>query len=151
MVDRRSRVVAYCSVATKVALHVQPLPPLVCHVPSRMTAAVLYGSEDLRVEQIDVPALAVDVQSFNGIREFYLDRFEKWPGPALKSFTRVTIVDNAIYVEGEFDVKAAGDDLHSLNIAGKSVKSPCMILLECREGLLVGEIVYMDSGALTVS
>src|SRR5579871_1640420 len=30
------------------------------HVPSRMTAAVLYGSEDLRVEQIDVPALAVD-------------------------------------------------------------------------------------------
>src|ERR1700752_634863 len=29
-------------------------------VPSRMTAAVLYGSEDLRIEQIDVPALAVD-------------------------------------------------------------------------------------------
>src|ERR1700757_2842015 len=29
-------------------------------VPSRMTAAVLYGSEDLRIEQIDVPALAAD-------------------------------------------------------------------------------------------
>ena len=29
-------------------------------VPSKMTAAVLYGSEDLRIEQIDVPALAVD-------------------------------------------------------------------------------------------
>src|SRR5262250_2181804 len=29
-------------------------------VPSRMTAAVLYGSEDLRIEQIDVPALAPD-------------------------------------------------------------------------------------------
>ena len=29
-------------------------------VPSKMTAAVLYGSEDLRVEQIDVPAIAVD-------------------------------------------------------------------------------------------
>src|ERR1700737_4440090 len=29
-------------------------------VPSRMTAAVLYGSEDLRIEKIDVPALAVD-------------------------------------------------------------------------------------------
>src|SRR5580692_13047181 len=29
-------------------------------VPSRMTAAVLYGSEDLRIEQIDVPHLAVD-------------------------------------------------------------------------------------------
>src|ERR1700694_5219856 len=29
-------------------------------VPARMNAAVLYGSEDLRVEQIDVPPLAVD-------------------------------------------------------------------------------------------
>ena len=29
-------------------------------MPSKMTAAVLYGSEDLRVEQIDVPAIAVD-------------------------------------------------------------------------------------------
>ena len=29
-------------------------------VPSKMTAAVLYGSEDLRIEQIDVPTLGVD-------------------------------------------------------------------------------------------
>ena len=29
-------------------------------VPSRMTAAVLYGIEDLRIEQIDVPVLAAD-------------------------------------------------------------------------------------------
>src|ERR1700733_4999210 len=29
-------------------------------VPTRMNAAVLYGSEDLRIEQIDVPALAAD-------------------------------------------------------------------------------------------
>ena len=29
-------------------------------VPSKMTAAVLYGSEDLRIEEIDVPSLAVD-------------------------------------------------------------------------------------------
>src|SRR5215472_12234042 len=29
-------------------------------VPSRMTAAVLYGSEDLRIEQIEVPPLAAD-------------------------------------------------------------------------------------------
>lgn len=98
-----------------------------------------------------IPALGVNVSGHDGIREFYLDRFEKWPGPALKSFTRVSVVDNCIYVEGEFDVEAAGDDLESLNISGKSVKSPCMIALECRDGLLVGEIVYMDSGALKVS
>lgn len=29
-------------------------------VPAKMTAAVLYGSEDLRIEKIDVPALALD-------------------------------------------------------------------------------------------
>ena len=29
-------------------------------VPSKMTAAVLYGSEDLRIEKIDVPSLAAD-------------------------------------------------------------------------------------------
>src|SRR5262244_4516585 len=29
-------------------------------LPSKMTAAVLYGSEDLRIEEIDVPALAAD-------------------------------------------------------------------------------------------
>lgn len=29
-------------------------------VPARMTAAVLYGSEDLRIEQIDVPSLGAD-------------------------------------------------------------------------------------------
>jgi L-iditol 2-dehydrogenase len=29
-------------------------------VPAQMTAAVLYGSEDLRVEQVDVPSLAAD-------------------------------------------------------------------------------------------
>jgi L-iditol 2-dehydrogenase len=29
-------------------------------VPSQMTAAVLYGSEDLRIEQVDVPSLAAD-------------------------------------------------------------------------------------------
>ena len=29
-------------------------------VPSKMTAAVLYGSEDLRIEQVDVPSLAAD-------------------------------------------------------------------------------------------
>jgi len=29
-------------------------------VPSKMTAAVLYGSEDLRIEKIDVPSFAAD-------------------------------------------------------------------------------------------
>src|SRR4249920_4012367 len=29
-------------------------------LPQKMTAAVLYGSEDLRIEEIDVPSLAAD-------------------------------------------------------------------------------------------
>ncbi len=36
------------------------LVPAKIVVPSKMTAAVLYGSEDLRIEKIEVPALAAD-------------------------------------------------------------------------------------------
>src|SRR6201981_1234582 len=38
----------------------ESIAPAKILVPSKMTAAVLYGSEDLRVEKIDVPAIAVD-------------------------------------------------------------------------------------------
>ncbi len=44
---------------TEIGLEEGPVPERIL-VPTKMTAAVLYGSEDLRVEQIDVPALAVD-------------------------------------------------------------------------------------------
>lgn len=44
---------------TEVGLE-ENLGPVRIVVPSKMTAAVLYGSEDLRVEKIDVPALAPD-------------------------------------------------------------------------------------------
>ena len=38
----------------------EALSPVRELVPSKMTAAVLYGSEDLRIEKIEVPALSVD-------------------------------------------------------------------------------------------
>src|SRR5579863_3912740 len=39
----------------------EPMPAVArAIVPSQMTAAVLYGSEDLRIEQVDVPSLAAD-------------------------------------------------------------------------------------------
>src|SRR5499433_4282084 len=44
---------------TEIGLEENVVPARIV-VPSKMTAAVLYGSEDLRVEQIDVPAIAVD-------------------------------------------------------------------------------------------
>jgi len=44
---------------TEVGLE-EALVPEKILVPTKMTAAVLYGSEDLRIEHIDVPALAVD-------------------------------------------------------------------------------------------
>src|ERR1700719_3483922 len=43
----------------EISAAVKPAAPWMA-VPTRMNAAVLYGSEDLRVEQIDVPALAAD-------------------------------------------------------------------------------------------
>src|ERR1700756_3352897 len=44
---------------TELGLEEAPLQETVV-VPSKMIAAGLYGSEDLRIEQIDVPAVAVD-------------------------------------------------------------------------------------------
>ena len=97
-----------------------------------------------------IPALGVDVHGHDGIRDFYLGRFASWPGPALKSFDRVSITDQCIYVEGKFDVKSTSDHLAGLALAAQELSTPCMIVLECRDGLLLGEIVYMDSGAFSV-
>jgi hypothetical protein len=94
-----------------------------------------------------IPALGVDIDSFEGIREFYLGRFKTWPGPALRYFNRCTLTDECIYVEGMFQIQGSGD-LAGLNIAGPSISTPCIIVLDCRDGLLVGEIVYMDGSAL---
>jgi L-iditol 2-dehydrogenase len=44
---------------TEIGLEENPSPMRIL-VPSKMTAAVLYGSEDLRIEQIEVPTLAMD-------------------------------------------------------------------------------------------
>ncbi|HYA63682.1 MAG TPA: alcohol dehydrogenase catalytic domain-containing protein, partial [Candidatus Sulfotelmatobacter sp.] len=44
---------------TEIGLEETLTPPKVT-VPSKMTAAVLYGSEDLRVERIEVPTIAAD-------------------------------------------------------------------------------------------
>jgi hypothetical protein len=98
-----------------------------------------------------IPAMGVDVRGKDGVREFYLGRFASWPGPALPSFDRVTVTDNCIYVEGTFEIESTGDGFEGLNMAGKTLSVPCMIALECRDRLLVGEIVYMDSGAFKVA
>lgn len=97
-----------------------------------------------------IPALGVDIHSFEGIRDFYLGRFETWPGPALKSFSRVSVTDQFIYVEGKFEVQSSGE-FSGFNVKAKAISSPCIIVLEFRDGLLFGELVYMDSGALKVS
>jgi hypothetical protein len=94
-----------------------------------------------------IPALGVDIDSFEGIREFYLRRFETWPGPALPHFDRCTVTDECIYVEGTFQIQSSGE-FSGLNITGTTFSTPCIIVLECRDGLLVGEIVYMDGAAL---
>ena len=96
-----------------------------------------------------IPALGVDVRGYDGIRDFYLGRFASWPGPALKSFDRVAITDHCIYVEGRFDVKSSSDNLSGLAVAAQELSAPCMIVLECRDGLLLGEMVYMDSGGFS--
>lgn len=94
-----------------------------------------------------IPALGVDVQGFEGVRQFYEGRFASWPGPALKHFDRVAVTDTCIYVEGLMEVESNGE-FHGLEVAGRRISAPVVIVLEFRDGLLSGETVYMDSATV---
>jgi len=70
-------------------------------------------------------------------------------GPALKHFDRVTLTDTLIYVEGRIEIVTSAK-FAALNVAGNRVSTPVAIVLEFRDGLLLGEMVYMDGAATKV-
>jgi ketosteroid isomerase-like protein len=93
-----------------------------------------------------IPALGVNAKGKGEIRSFYEGRFATWPGPALKHFDRVAVTDTCIYVEGRMEISTSAK-FAGLNVAGNRVSTPVAIVLEFRDGLLLGEMVYMDSAA----
>lgn len=80
-----------------------------------------------------VPALGVSIEGAAAVRDFYLKRFESWPGPALTAFRRATIGRDVIIVEGVLET--AGGAVASLS-------GPAVIVVDFRDGLILGETVY---------
>ena len=94
-----------------------------------------------------IPALGVDVNGFDAVREYYLRRFETWPGPAMRYFDRASIVDTCLYVEGTLTVEPKGE-FGSVKTVAKVLTAPAVIIVDFKDGLVLGETVYVDGAAM---
>jgi hypothetical protein len=94
-----------------------------------------------------IPSLGTDVNGFEAVREFYLQRFKSWPGPAMKSFDRATVGPASIYVEGRMEIRPKGQ-FGGVEAAGVLISSPTVVVIDFLDGLILGETVYVDAGAL---
>jgi predicted ester cyclase len=91
-----------------------------------------------------IPGLGVEVVGLEGVREYYLNRFASWPGPGMKHFDRVAIVDHAAYIEGTLDFQPSGD-FGGIEAAGVTIQTPTVIVVDFRDGLILGETLHLDS------
>lgn len=94
-----------------------------------------------------IPALGADVRGFDAVRRYYLDRFASWPGPAMEWFDRTTVTDTCIIVEGRLQVRPRGT-FGGLPASGAALSAACVIIVDCRDGLILGETVHVDGAAL---
>jgi hypothetical protein len=94
-----------------------------------------------------IPGLGVDVNGFDAVRAYYENRFESWPGPVMDHFDRVTVTDTCVYFEGVWDIEPSGE-FGGREMAGASIEVPALIVVDCRDGLVLGEIVHLDSAAV---
>lgn len=81
-----------------------------------------------------IPALGVEVVGLDAVRAYYLARFQSWPGPVMETFDRVSITDTAIFVEGVLKAQPGR--------AIGTLAGPCVVVIDFRDGLVLGETVY---------
>jgi ketosteroid isomerase-like protein len=94
-----------------------------------------------------IPALGLDLRGVVAVRDYYLARFGSWPGPAMPHFDRTTVTDTCIIVEGTLRITPKGA-FAGRSPAGRVIAAPAVIVVDFRDGLIVGETVYADSAAL---
>jgi hypothetical protein len=94
-----------------------------------------------------IPALGVDINGFAAVRDYYLSRFGSWPGPAMDFFNRATVTDTCIYVEGQLQIKPKGS-FGGSDMTGKTISAPTVIVVDCRDGLILGETIYVDGATI---
>jgi hypothetical protein len=81
-----------------------------------------------------VPALEVEIRGVAAVRDYYLQRFKTWPGPAMAYFDRVTVVPDVVIVEGALSLPG-GSEVAALS-------GPAVIVVDIRDGKVRGETVY---------
>jgi len=94
-----------------------------------------------------IPAFGVDVNGHEAVRAYYLSRFSSWPGPAMKHFDRVIVTDDCIHVEGTLAVEPRGS-FGQVETTAKLLSAPAVIVVDFRDGLILGETVYVDGQTL---
>ena len=94
-----------------------------------------------------ITALRIDVNGFEAVREYYLKRFDTWPGPAMHHFDRTTIVDGCILVEGTLQIEPRGE-FGGRPAKGSRFSAPAVIVVDFKDGLILGETVYVDGASL---
>lgn len=94
-----------------------------------------------------IPALGVDLSGPEAVRQYYQHRFDNYPGPAMKWFDRVGITDDCAYVEGTLDVTPASD-FAGVDVGGAHIVAPMMIVIVFKDGLVFGEMGYVDAATL---
>lgn len=94
-----------------------------------------------------IPALGIEATGVEAVREYYLRRFSSWPGPAMDYFDRAAITDDCIYVEGKLELKPKGE-FGGIEAAGAKISVPAVIVVDCRDGLILGETIYVDGTSI---
>lgn len=92
-----------------------------------------------------VYGLGLEVRGFDAVRDYYATRFTTHTGPGIAYFTRVTIADTCGYVECMELTWIPGDN----PTGGKQIHVPTVLVVDFRDGLVLGETVYLDGATLT--
>ncbi len=91
-----------------------------------------------------IPGLGIEVRGHDAVRDYYLGRFENWPGPAMDPFWRATFTDHVAHVEGKLHVEPRGE-FGGREVAGAKIECASVIVIDFRDGLIVGETAYLDT------
>lgn len=94
-----------------------------------------------------IPGLGVEVVGFDAVRAYYESRFDSWPGPAMDHFDRVSVADTCVYFEGELDIQPSGA-FGGRAVGGKPIRVAAVIVVDTRDGKVLGETVHLDSAAV---
>lgn len=94
-----------------------------------------------------IPALGIDINGYDAVRDYYLRRFANWPGPAMEFFDRATIADTCLYVEGTLTIEPKGE-FGSVKIDAQVLRAPSVIVVDFKDGRILGETVYVDGATL---